>query len=183
MSLVRIIAGAAHGRALNVPPSARPTPALVRKALFDTLASAAPNAADFLDLYAGSGAVGFEAASRGYDVTLVEQDPMALRALNQNRARLGLHAVVVRGDALAVMRGRLVGPNAAFDVVFLDPPFNRPLPAVVSAALNAGSLLRMGGLLVVQLPSSAPPPGDSRWATRSRTYGSNSLHYLTPASD
>ena len=85
MSL-RILGGTAKGRALSVPDSARPSGARVRKSLFDLLAARAPAGRfpAFIDLHGGSGAIGLEAASRGYAVTLVEKDARAVRALEAN---------------------------------------------------------------------------------------------------
>ncbi|MCV4861613.1 RsmD family RNA methyltransferase, partial [Escherichia coli] len=76
MSL-RILGGSARGVALKVPQSARPSPVRLRKALFDYLRLRYPARGAFLDLYAGSGAIGLEAASEGFDVTLVEIDRQA----------------------------------------------------------------------------------------------------------
>ena len=74
MSDLRILGGSAKGRALQVPESARPTPARVRKSLFDILEHSYGTDSSLLDLYAGAGGVGLEAASRGFTVTMVEQN-------------------------------------------------------------------------------------------------------------
>jgi len=136
---VRIIGGRHRGRVIRFPPVAdlRPTPDRVRETLFNWLGQSLDGLA-CLDLYAGSGALGFEAASRGARrVVLVEKDRLALAELERNRAALGAAQVeIVAGDAIAY----LARQREMFDVVFLDPPFRQnALPALlenVRARLN-----------------------------------------------
>ena len=92
---MRILGGKARGVALKVPASARPSPVRLRKALFDYLRLRYPRRGRFLDLFAGSGAVGLEAASEGWEAVLVEKDPEAVRLLKENVRRTGLGARVV----------------------------------------------------------------------------------------
>jgi 16S rRNA (guanine966-N2)-methyltransferase len=102
----------------------RPTADRAREGLFSTLVSLRGDlhGASFLDLYAGSGAVGIEAASRGATrVLLVERDPRALRAMRANLATLDLPGAEIRADRVErVLAGP---PDAPYDVVFLDPPY------------------------------------------------------------
>jgi 16S rRNA (guanine966-N2)-methyltransferase len=131
--MLRIIGGRWRSRRLRVPsrPGLRPTPDRVRETLFNWLGQTLDGLA-CLDLFAGTGALGFEAASRGAArVVMVEQDAVALAALQRGREALGAAQVeIVRGDAAAFLareRGR-------FDVVFLDPPFRQnALPAIIEA--------------------------------------------------
>lgn len=123
---VRIIAGEWRGRRIAIPDgtSVRPTPDRVRETVFnwlrDTLAGAR-----CLDLYAGTGALGFEALSRGAAAAwFVEQDATLIAALNTTARQLGATPHVIRRDALAFLREP---PTARFDVVFLDPPYAQPL--------------------------------------------------------
>jgi 16S rRNA (guanine966-N2)-methyltransferase len=121
---VRVIGGRWRGTRLTVPPlpGLRPTPDRVRETLFNWLQPALPRAR-VLDLFAGSGALGLEAVSRGAAAALlVERDPRACEALREVVARLSAHDVVtvLRGDALAVLDAPLHG---RFDIVFVDPPF------------------------------------------------------------
>jgi 16S rRNA (guanine966-N2)-methyltransferase len=130
---VRIIAGAWRSRVIDVParPGLRPTPDRVRETLFNWLGQRLDGRA-CLDLYAGSGALGFEAASRGAArVVMVENDRAALAALRRSRELLGARGVeIVAGDAAAF----LAGSGERFDVVFLDPPFRQnALPALLGA--------------------------------------------------
>lgn len=130
---VRIVGGEWRGRRIEVPArgGVRPTPDRVRETLFNWLGQRLDGAA-CLDLFAGSGALGFEAASRGAArVVMVESDRAIAAALRRSREQLGAAAVeVVAQDALAFLaRG-----TERFDVVFLDPPFRQnALPALLAA--------------------------------------------------
>ena len=121
---VRIVAGRWRSRLIDVParPDLRPTPERVRETLFNWLGQRLEGCA-CLDLYAGSGALGFEAASRGAArVVMVENDRAVLAALRRSRERLGADEVeIVAGDALEY----LARAGERFDVVFLDPPFRQ----------------------------------------------------------
>ena len=126
---IRIVGGDYRRTPIDVPdlPGLRPTPDRVRETLFNWLAYFWQN--DFsdkqvLDLFAGSGALGFEAASRGVaHVQMVEQNPSAVAALRKLRDRLGAKTVRIHvGDARHAL-SRL--DNARFDLIFLDPPFGQ----------------------------------------------------------
>jgi 16S rRNA (guanine966-N2)-methyltransferase len=129
---VRIIGGRWRSRLIDVParPDLRPTPDRVRETLFNWLGQRLDGWA-CLDLYAGSGALGFEAASRGAArVVMVEADRAALATLRRSRERLQAEQVeIVAGDAPEF----LARPGERFDVVFLDPPFRQnALPALLA---------------------------------------------------
>ena len=123
---MRIIGGRWRGRRLTVPdlPGLRPSPDRVRETLFNWLA-ASVDGSRCLDLFAGTGALGLEAASRGAAaVTLVENSPRAAAALRQHAQILDPGVVeVVTADASVWLQG----PAHAFDIVFLDPPFGQGL--------------------------------------------------------
>jgi 16S rRNA (guanine966-N2)-methyltransferase len=128
---VRIIAGRHRGRRIAVPdaPGLRPTPDRVRETLFNWLGQWL-DGLSCLDLFAGSGALGFEAASRGAKrVVMVEHSPAVMKALQKSAALLRMPEVeLVRADAL----GYLSESRDKFDLVFLDPPFGQnALPAVL----------------------------------------------------
>jgi 16S rRNA (guanine966-N2)-methyltransferase len=118
---VRVVAGEFGGRRLRMPKGAptRPTADRVREALFSMLGDL--SGVRVLDLYAGSGALGIEALSRGAESALfVERDPRAVSVIERNLADLGLEQGVIRDDALRfIARGKGV-----FDVVFCDPPYD-----------------------------------------------------------
>lgn len=182
--MTRIIAGAAGGRRLSVPAGqgTRPTSDRAREALFSSLESTLVGGLvgrRFLDLYAGSGAIGLEALSRGAaHATLVESDAKALRVLRQNVAALGLGAEVV---GLTVERAVAAPARAPFDVVFADPPYSLAWAdlAGVLAHLLSGGWLTEDAVVVVERPSRergwAWPEGLEE--VRSRAYGEAVLRY------
>ena len=137
---VRIIAGQWRGRRLEFPdlPGLRPTPDRVRETLFNWLAPVLPGAR-CLDLFAGSGALGIEALSRGAaEAVLVEPQPLAVRALRENLARLKAeNARVEMADALVWLRQ----PATPFEIVLLDPPFGQGLLEPVCAMLERNGWL------------------------------------------
>lgn len=169
---VRILGGSAKGRALRVPESARPSGARIRKSLFDLLSARKP-AGSFLDMHGGSGAIGLEAASRGYRVILCEQDARAARTLEQAARDLGLKVTVRRGDALT-----LIEQLPPQDIVFADPPYAQDIPALTQKVLSSPAMGK-GTLFIVQHPSQLrldPPLG---YAAERRAYGSNVLTLIT----
>ena len=158
---VRIIAGSLRGSKLPVPhrPGLRPTSDRVRETLFNWLQHALPGAR-VLDLFAGTGALGFEAASRGAgEVVMVERDPELARSLREQAVRLRADRVsVVADDALAWL-GR--PPGEGFDVVFLDPPFSASLWEPAAAALVPW--LASGALIYVECPGNVSPSLPPGW--------------------
>ncbi len=154
---VRIIGGQYRRRLLDFPGSSglRPTPDRVRETLFNWLGQDLPGWT-CLDLFAGSGALGFEAASRGAArVVMIERERAALDALEKNRALLGAGAVdVLRADAMAW----LANNRETFDLVFIDPPFDSGLAETVLAGLAPH--LKPGGLVYVEQGKEVvAPPG------------------------
>lgn len=149
---VRVIGGAWKRSKLPVAdrPGLRPTPDRVRVTLFNWLGQTL-DGWRCVDAFAGSGALGFEAASRGAAaVTLLEREPRLVASLEASRRRLGADAMrVERADAIAWMAGAAA---SSFEVVFLDPPFDSPLlgPALAAAA----RLVAAGGFVYVE--SAAP---------------------------
>lgn len=162
---VRIIAGSLRGSKLPVPdrPGLRPTSDRVRETLFNWLQHDLPGAR-VLDLFAGTGALGFEAASRGAaEVVLVERDPDLARSLREQAARLKTEGVrVVAEDALAWL-GRS-SPGHAFNLVFLDPPFAASLWQPAAAAL--APWLAPGALIYVESPRNVTPSLPPDWTLR-----------------
>ena len=160
---MRVIGGKYRSRRLRVPsrPGLRPTPDRVRETLFNWLGQDLDGLA-CLDLFAGSGALGFEAASRGAArVVMVERDRAALAVLQHSRAALGAAQVeIVAGDAAAYLgRG-----GERFDVVFLDPPFRQNAVPVMLERL--GSRLVPGARVYVE--SGKPVSPDSPWVELKR---------------
>jgi len=157
---VRIIGGRWRGTRLPVAdaPGLRPTPDRTRETLFNWLAPALPGARA-LDLFAGSGALGFEALSRGAgEALLVERDPRLCEALRGVARRLpgGEAAAVVQADAVAFLDAPVHG---RYDVVFLDPPFADDLWGRVLARLDAWTADRAWLYLESPLQRSIDAPG------------------------
>ena len=169
-SSVRILSGRWKGRRLEVPAGARPTSGRAREALFDILQESIPGSR-VLDLFAGSGAVGIEALSRGAaQAVFVEEDA---GALSENLSRLpGAEAqtIVLEGDAVAAASS-LARRAERFDLVFADPPYALGTTAL-SRSLSA--LLARGGTLVVQTDAADAPPAPPRVSPgERRAYGRN----------
>jgi 16S rRNA (guanine966-N2)-methyltransferase len=175
------VAGSAGGRRLVVPAGSatRPTADRTREALFSSLVSLRGSLVGvaFLDLYAGSGAVGLEAASRGAGrVVLVERAAGALRALRANVEALALPGVEVR--AQPVERVLAAVPDQPYDVVFCDPPYAHPVAWVLDV-LAAPGWLATDGVVVVERSSRDPELvwPDGLEPVRSRDYGEGTLWY------
>lgn len=148
---MRIIAGAWRGRPIEAPPgeATRPTADRVRESLFATLASRLGSFADLrvADLFAGSGALGLEALSRGAAwVTFVEHDRSAASAIRSNAAKLGAgeRVEILGASALALPR------SAPFDLIFADPPYAPGAGSAAIAAVLAAGWLAPGGWLSVE---------------------------------
>lgn len=149
---MRVIAGRFGGRRLRVPAAGvRPTSDRVREALFASLGKL--EGARVLDLFAGSGALGIEALSRGAALAVfAERSAPAAATLRDNLASLEAEALgrVLRGEAVAVLR-RLAGAGERFDLVFLDPPWSDPEePARTLRALSTSGILAAGAVVVVE---------------------------------
>jgi 16S rRNA (guanine966-N2)-methyltransferase len=157
---MRIISGTLKGRRLKTPdwPGVRPTSDKLRETLFNVLGSRVEGSR-LLDGYAGTGAVGIEALSRGASqVTFVERDARAIRLIEDNLR----HCAVT--DRYAIIRVDFAGaiarlPGAAFDIVFLDPPYG---PAELTAALTgAQELANDNTLVVIEHARRDAPPAEA----------------------
>ncbi len=201
--MTRIIAGAHGGRRLTAPPGAqtRPTSDRVREAFFSALDTMAElDGARFADLYAGSGAVGLEALSRGASFALlVEADARAARVIRDNIVTLGVgaRARLVTGKVSQVLAAPPEG--GAFDVVFADPPYTLPDDelAEMQRALVGNGWLAEDAVVVIERstrsavrgrptlqggPGTLSAGGGMTWAEgitadRSRRYGETTLWY------
>jgi 16S rRNA (guanine966-N2)-methyltransferase len=187
--MTRIIGGVARGRRIRTPrgDATRPTADRVREALFSALEAelGSLRGLRFLDLYAGSGAVGLEAASRGaVGVTAVESDHRTARLVAANASALGLDLDV---RARSVSATLAAPPGSAYDVVFVDPPYPVPSEQVaeVLGLLVANEWVGSGGVVVVERAarSVAPAWPDGLELRRQKRYGETVLWYLRRDSD
>ncbi|MGD0737839.1 MAG: 16S rRNA (guanine(966)-N(2))-methyltransferase RsmD [Terracidiphilus sp.] len=191
---MRIIAGEFRSRKLEAPAgmATRPTSDRLRETLFNVLAPRIEGAT-FLDLYAGSGAVGIEALSRGAkSVVFVERAPAALAALRGNLDRLGLIAGfrIQSGSVGAWLRKTSVG-GATFDLVFLDPPYEAEEEYAAALGMlggDAAGLLAPGALVIAEHRSRAGRKGrlEERYGKLERTrileQGDAALSFYSAAS-
>lgn len=184
--MTRIVAGALGGRRLQTPPGrdTRPSSDRVREALFSTLATLIDiEGCRFADLYAGSGAVGLEAASRGAAaVLLVESDARAARTVRANISALDL------ASRCRLLTARLPGALAAgpggdpYDVIFADPPYqlsNEEIAELLRGLVAYGWLADAAVVAVERSARSGPPPAvEGITLERSRRYGESVLWYF-----
>ena len=173
--LLRIIAGKANGKRLNAPKGAetRPMTDRVREALFSSIQAELRNAR-VLDLYAGSGAVGLEALSRGAaSVVFIDRSSAAVRALTRNVATVGLGGEVQRVSVEAFL-SRTTGE---FDVAFVDPPYEVSLPSVEEVMGRLEPRMSVGGSVILRLRAGRTHPAvpEQLRLADQRRYGDDEL--------
>jgi 16S rRNA (guanine966-N2)-methyltransferase len=188
--VTRIVAGFAGSLSLAVPHSGtRPTSDRVREAIFSALESRdALRGAEVLDLYAGSGALGLEAASRGAaSVTLVEHNAAAAGVCKRNASAVLKSAPAGRAPRIDVRRasvhGYLEGAIGPFDLVFIDPPYDLPEAELARALGLLAPLLAADAIVLVERSTRSPEPAwpDRVAPDRSRAYGETTLWWAGAA--
>lgn len=177
----RIVAGTAGGARIAVPPTGvRPTSDRVREALFSLLESrGALEDAVVLDLYAGSGALGLEALSRGaLTATLVERDPRVCGVIQHNAKSTNLRGAMVRRAAVGTFVKR---PVDSVDLVFVDPPYADTEDEVDAVLAALPAWLNPGALVVVERDSRTRTPAwpEALTPEEPRAYGETTLHLAT----
>ena len=162
-----------------MPAGIRPTQGVVRAAIFDLLGHDIEGLT-FLDLFAGSGAVGLEAVSRGAkEVTLVERDPKNVQTIRENCDILGIDLGgqnrLLQADVFAAIK-EMAGQRKQFDIVFFDPPFGQKLGKKTLKCLGLNDILHAHSFLVAQvdLTENLDLPADMALVTE-RKYGSSYL--------
>lgn len=177
--MLRVAGGELRGRKLQVPPGARPTLDKVRQAIFNIL-QPLPEGGEVLDGFAGSGALGIEALSRGFARgTFVEHAPGALVALRRNLGDLGLGpraTVIARpwAEALGGLRER----QLRFELVLLDPPYAEDPRPLAAACFEAG-LVAQPGVLVIEAAARGPRlDATGALQVTTRRYGDTALWIL-----
>ncbi|MFC3893653.1 16S rRNA (guanine(966)-N(2))-methyltransferase RsmD [Lentzea rhizosphaerae] len=183
--MTRIVAGTAGGRRLKVPPKGtRPTSERVREALFSSLEAMMDlEGAKVLDLYAGSGALGFEALSRGAGhATFVESDKRAAEVLKGNARELGFGNTTIANRTAEVF---VTGEGDKFDVVFADPPY-AVSDDELAKVLN-GLVPRLAGdaVLIVERASRSGEPAwpDEVEPLRAKRYGDTAVYWAQVRTD
>jgi len=181
--MTRIVAGRAGGRTLQVPRrGTRPTSERVREALFSRLEHLDVVAeAQVLDLYAGSGALGLEAASRGASsVVLVEAAREAADVCRRNVTALGLAGVSV---VLERVERFVERPGGRYDLVLIDPPYDVAEPALAGVLAGLVDAVTVGGVVVVERSARSPEPTwpDAFERFDRRAYGDTVVWFAEPA--
>ncbi|QJQ94592.1 MULTISPECIES: 16S rRNA (guanine(966)-N(2))-methyltransferase RsmD [Halomonadaceae] len=169
---LRIIGGEYRRRLLPVidSPGLRPTPDRVRETLFNWL-QAATSGARVLDLYAGTGALGLEALSRGAsEAVFIERAPDVAAALEANLATLGANGQVERLDAMHY----LTHATATFDVVFVDPPFRQGLTTPACHTLESRGWLSDDAWIYVETEQELPPEVPRSWQLHREVHAGDS---------
>jgi 16S rRNA (guanine966-N2)-methyltransferase len=187
--VTRIISGSAGGTVLDVPPTGtRPTSDRVRESLFSALEAAdLIDGARVADLYAGSGALGLEAASRGAaSVDLIEHAPQAVDLIRRNADRVNKamrHAVPVRAHRATVEGYLRTTAGDPFDLVFIDPPYDVTDDELTDALEALAPHLSPDAVVVVERAKRSPAPA---WAAvgleplRDRAYGDTRMWWGQP---
>lgn len=182
---MRIVGGTARGRSLKAPrgPHTRPTADRVRQSIFDTLGQRFDGGA-VLDLYAGSGAMGLEALSRGVSrAVLVDLDREAGRCCRENSASLGFAAAteLLPVDAVQAVK-RLAARGERYDLIFVDPPYADGPDAALDALAAAG-IVAPGGRVVAEHDRRRPPAERVGGLLRTdlRTFGDTAVSFYEPA--
>ena len=187
----RVIAGEAGGLRLAAPKGTRtrPTADRVKESVFAALGPGTLLGAAVLDIYSGSGALGIEALSRGAtSALLVDRDPLAVDTIRRNLRTTGLkdRARVQRRGVGTLVRAA-PPPDAPFDLVFCDPPYDEPaskLGAVLDALAAPGWLAEDAIMVVERSASTGPPPVPPGWGvTWSRVYGDTLVVLVAAATD
>lgn len=182
----RIVAGRARGRRLSVPGrGTRPTSDRTREALFDSLAGLLDlDGAVVLDLFAGTGAVGLEALSRGAGrVVFVESDRRAATVLTANVDTVGLSGATIRLlDARSYLAGVPEDGEGVFDFVFADPPYALSEEALATLLARLVDRLSAAAIVVVERSRRSPAPSwpDVIEPIKSKQYGESMLWYGRP---
>ncbi|NLE65047.1 MAG: 16S rRNA (guanine(966)-N(2))-methyltransferase RsmD [Elusimicrobia bacterium] len=179
---MKIILGEYSGRNFYMPVGIRPTQNLLRKAVFDIIGHDL-SGRSFLDLYAGSGAVGLEALSLGArEVVFVEHDPRRAQVIEENLeifrpVERGLSSTVINQDSFKTIK-QFARAKRTFDVVFFDPPFDIRLGKKTLKTLIAHDILHANSFVVAQvgLDEKMPEP-DARWVLlKDKVYGASRLN-------
>ncbi len=157
---MRVIAGKYRGRRLRAPhgQDVRPTSDRLRETLFNIIAPQIEGSR-FLDICAGSGAVGIEALSRGAaSVTFIDSSRRACAVIESNLAALAVtsNATIINRDAVAALK-RMSGDEAKFDIIFFDPPYASEIYSQVMRELAAGHLLAPDALVITEHRAKSPP--------------------------
>ena len=179
---MRIISGSAGGRPLKAPPDGlRPTMDRIKGAVFSSLGDLVPGAV-VLDLFAGSGAMGIEALSRGAaTAVLVDSNERCIRCIRENLQMAGVSANVQTMDVYRFLD--LYVPPESFDIIFADPPYSKKPEDVkhaeaLVASLKLAAALKPGGLFVLEKQAAGTLDESVFEVIKAKRYGGSEILYL-----
>jgi 16S rRNA (guanine966-N2)-methyltransferase len=180
---MRVVAGSAGGIQLAVPKrGVRPTMDRVKAAIFSSLADRIPGAC-VLDLFAGTGALGIEALSRGAgSVVFVDEDRQSISAIKKNLAKTKLQGRVRQQEVFRFLQQ--ADPREKFDIIFADPPYDKPesdesFTEKLLSNRQLADLLEPGGIFVLEKRPDENLPDIEPWEiVRARTYGTTEVLFL-----
>jgi len=180
---VRVISGRYGGRKLHtlIGSQVRPTSDRVKEAIFNIITGRLENAI-VMDMFAGTGNLGIEALSRGAQkAVFVEQSQNSLRMIRSNLASLGIAPEIyqiITGDAFKVVT-RLRGIPERFDLVFVDPPYEKGFAEKALSALAEADVVKPGGLVIVETASRETTPQSSHFELlRQSVYGDTAVYFF-----
>ena len=183
--MIRIVSGKYKGKRLAAPEGdrTRPTTEKVRESAFNILASNGEIRGRVLDLFAGSGALGIEALSRGAEeAVFVEKNPKAAAVVRRNVSEVGCGSRVFNTDWKVAVR-KLVG-QAPFDLILLDPPYALGIESDILRAVTEGGLLAPGGVIVVEHAADNDFAYDDKiFSADRRTYSDTCVTFLRRRAD
>jgi 16S rRNA (guanine966-N2)-methyltransferase len=185
---MRVIAGEHKGRRLSSPRAGplRPTSGRVKEALFSILGERTVGAR-FLDLFAGTGAIGIEALSRGAArATFVEPHPSSLKLLRANLVRCTMQPLAtIEPCSVEAFLGRRRGPEETFEVIFADPPYGADLASTLLPALDEAGIMAGDSIVILEHATKvAVPPTAGRLSRRRQyRYGDTTLSVYTVPAD
>lgn len=182
MLTMQITGGCLKSRKIVSPKGAnvRPTLSQIRESIFSTLYSLMEfEEKNFLDAFAGSGIMGFEAASRGFkNVAFIEKDKKTFYQIKSNAQNLGIEADFFAGDTLKILKKI----ESVFDVIYVDPPYQSGLYDDVLSAIKARRLLKTNGVLILEHPKDLAIITDGFAVIKEKIYADKKLTYLAPGS-
>lgn len=180
---MRIVGGMFKSRRLKFPKqkTTRPTSSKVREALFNIIMSRIPDSV-FVDLFAGSGAVGLEALSRGAKFAIfIEKDVRACDIIKQNIKNLGIDEskiLIICDDAISGLK-KLEKKGYSFDIIFIDPPYYKKMIKPCLDLLKSSELLNSGAITVLQYPKDEIIDTQDFIIVKNKKYGRTILSFLT----
>ena len=175
---MQITGGSLKSRKIDSPKGAnvRPTLSQIRESIFSTLYSLIDfEEKNFLDAFAGSGIMGFEAVSRGFkSAAFIEKDKKTFYQIKSNAQKLGIEADFFAGDTLKILKKI----DSNFDVIYVDPPYQSGLYDEVLATIKSRALLKTNGILILEHPKDLAINTDGFHTIKEKIYADKKLTYL-----